>query len=892
MLARFPRWIATAALVTAAIAAAVLLAAAVARAATPAVVSVHASDTQATFQTALIGGAAADRADCVQGTTCDTLHVVLEPGDWTGRQIVVSIDWLNPGSDFDLYLFEDHVDGESDGISNGGAPQTHEGAPVAVNAVLTGPRTIAVQVVSFATTPEQVQGTVSVTATPAPRSAIFSLANDVAFCPNVTVTAPGASRDCEPSLRVDVRGNCYAGGIRGVPGGVDLWRFDLDPSSPGWDPQLRSPVYLGQPDAFAPNDTTGGRDGGGDIDIATSFPAGAAEVPVVTVVSLAAANVSSAVSTDRGENFTLSPAVAAVPADDRQWLEAAGPDTVYLLYRAPIPATGLWVQRSTDHGLTYPQTALVSPTGTTPGDIAVDRANGYVYAAHMSSSALFVSRSTDGGMTWSTSTVDNSTGHRHIFDAVKVGLDGTVYAAWSDDHAIWLAHSSDHAATWSPPVKVSGPETHFALFPWLECGSSGRVAVVWYGSTSDVNSNAADWRCWSALTLDATAQDPTVRIVQVSDHVIHASNLSEGGLGLPVVEPSPNRNLCDYFQVAVDPLGAMVVALTDDHNDYDGHTWLARQLSGPSLYAAANGGTGVLTPMDPLPLPAPDPSQPEISDFLHDASGGGLQVIPADNPWDILSIDYGCNVQGAAAQLQVKMKVSQLSPVPANAVWRVNFAANAPGSTADRGDQFFLRAMTDTAAVASFVFGSAIRDSSGAMAYTVLGDADSGQLDTSTNEVVMRLALSRLDPYVTHGGPVRPGSMLVGLRGQTGTAGAGTARDITRGFDSFEVCSEVVGVEPHARPGDFGMSAPTPNPGRGGAAVNLSLARTAWVELAVFDSQGRRTRTVHAGTLPAGVTRLAWDGRTDSGHPAASGAYFLRMMAGGEKVTQHLVLVR
>src|SRR5205814_2154933 len=83
----------------------------------------------------------------------------------------------------------------------------------------------------------------------------------------VTVSAPGAARVCEPSLRVDVRGNCYVGGIRGVPAGVDLWRFDLDPASPGYDPQLRNPTYLGQPDAFAAQDTSGGLDGGGYIDV-------------------------------------------------------------------------------------------------------------------------------------------------------------------------------------------------------------------------------------------------------------------------------------------------------------------------------------------------------------------------------------------------------------------------------------------------------------------------------------------------------------------------------------------------------------------------------------------------------------------------------------------------
>src|SRR5206468_3669053 len=105
------------------------------------------------------------------------------------------------------------------------------------------------------------------------------------FSQNVSLRAPVATRDGEPSLRVDVRGNCYVGAIRGVPAGVDLWRFDLNPASPAFDPGMQSPTYLGQPDAFlTPNPTDsiiGGADGGGDIDISVGFPTDADSIPVV-----------------------------------------------------------------------------------------------------------------------------------------------------------------------------------------------------------------------------------------------------------------------------------------------------------------------------------------------------------------------------------------------------------------------------------------------------------------------------------------------------------------------------------------------------------------------------------------------------------------------------------
>ena len=870
----------------------ILLATAVNRAlgATPETVVVSAGDTAVAWTTPILaGGSGLDRSMCVEDVSCDTVRIVLSPGDYTGKRIVVSIDWTILTNDWDLFVFQDHIDGPVAGSSHDFVPQNREAVPITIDAVLTEARAYAAQVVGAEfVAPEQVRGTVRVEPAIAQRTATRIYGSAFGFSASTTMSAPGSSRDCEPSLRVDTKGNCYIGGIRGVPGGVDLWRFNLDPNSAGFDPEMRHPFYLGQPDAFADNDTTGGRDGGGDIDIATSFPTSG--VPVVTIVSLAAANISSAVSTNRGAHFTLSPAVANVPADDRQWIEADGPNDVYLMYRAPIPATGLFVQKSTDHGANYGTAVLVSPTGTTPGYVDVDHSDGTVYVAHQSDVALLISTSTDGGTTWTTHTADNSVAHGHFFDVVKVGDDGTVYTCWSDGQAVYLIHSTDHAAHWSAPVKVSGNESPLALFPWLEAGSSGRVAVVWYGSNVASNTDATDWRCWAAVTTDARAASPTFYVSEVGDHVIHASNLSEAGLTIPVVQEEPNRNLCDYFQVAIDPMGACVVAFSDDHNDYDGQTYTARQLGGPSLYASTNGGTGVLPPFTPTQPPVPDPSLPEVPDFLHDASQNGLQVIPADSPFDILSIDYDCAIVNHEPALVTRMKVSGLTAPPAGMYWRVNFAADAPGPVADRGDQFYLLAAMDSAG-ATFTYGTAVRDTSGALAYTERGSA-SGELDAANDDVVMRIPLSALNPYVTHGPPVQYGSVLVGLRGQTGTLEQGTTRDITRGGGSYVVCSGALAVGGPSSPMEMALGQPSPNPGHGGITIPLYLSHPAWVDVGVFDPSGRRVRTLVGATLPAGSHRLVWDARTDAGHSASSGVYYLRMVAGGATRSRRTVLIR
>ena len=75
------------------------------------------------------------------------------------------------------------------------------------------------------------------------------------------------------------------------------------------------------------------------------------------------------------------------------------------------------------------------------------------------------------------------------------------------------------------------------------------------------------------------------------------------------------------------------------------------------------------------------------------------------------------------------MTVSDLTVVPPAANWRMNFTANAPVSKlsatgdytfglSDRGDQFFVKANTDTNPAGDFTYGTAVRNSDGTLTYT------------------------------------------------------------------------------------------------------------------------------------------------------------------------------
>jgi hypothetical protein len=772
-------------------------------AASPAAGTITASGPALAWNGTATGGSSNGEATCVEGVNCDTFTLTVDPfSNWTGKLIAIKIDWTIPATDYDLYIHKDSNAGALVGSSGNGAPGTEEAS--AIDPSTTGTGVYTVHVVYFTVPPlaDEYHGSATVTAAPNSRSATY-LKGGITFSPSVRAKAPVASRDGEPSNRTDRFGNHYVSAIRGVPAGVDLWYFDLQPGSPTYDPKMRNPIYRGQPDSFTDMAATSvGADGGGDVDLAVGFdnaPGGGP--PILASSSLTIANISTQRSTDEGMSFLQNPAGSAsggTPVDDRQWIEFFGNNTVYLLYRTFNPAV-TQIQRSIDGGLTYGPAATAGAIGQV-GGIDVDQNDGTVYVSG-SLGQVCVGIPLAAGLAPVTYTCHTAAsdpgGVAHLFFPVKVGADGTAYVAYSNDHAIYLAHSADKGNTWSQPVRVSdGPETLTSLLPALETGPApGSVGIAWYGTPNPTNDDNANWKVFYAVTFNAKDNNPTFRQVTANDHVIHGSNISEGGtLG------NANRNLLDYFQISFDPQGAAVIDYTDDHNDFDGHTYVMRQISGPGIR-----GTSVPSPVEGAALPAPTapgPNEPQVTDFAQDVQAGLLGVVPVNDPLDILSVKYGCQDPGTGPLLVATMKVSDLSTVPPVSNWRMSFAANAPDSVlsptkdytfgvSDRGDQFYVRASSDPTET-SFSYGTAVRESTGTVTYTEAGPADKGVIDSATNTVTISISLAKLNQLIPSGhSPIGAGSVLVGLRGSTFTSGPTSAkRDITRGGTQYKIsCS-------------------------------------------------------------------------------------------------------
>ena len=125
--------------------------------------------------------------------------------------------------------------------------------------------------------------------------------------------------------------------------------------------------------------------------------------------------------------------------------------------------------------------------------------------------------------------------------------------------------------------------------------------------------------------------------------------------------------ICLLLSDLVDPTGAAVIDYTDDHNDFDGHTYVARQISGPSIKGgmvpAPVEGSGPFAPGLNPPPAQPGPGGEQVTDFAGDQTVGLLAEPGGASPLDITSIKYSC--EGTTDPVIVAtMKVSDLTVVP------------------------------------------------------------------------------------------------------------------------------------------------------------------------------------------------------------------------------------
>jgi hypothetical protein len=83
-----------------------------------------------------------------------------------------------------------------------------------------------------------------------------------------------------------------------------------------------------------------------------------------------------------------------------------------------------------------------------------------------------------------------------------------------------------------------------------------------------------------------------------------------------------------------------------------------------------------------------------------------------------------------------------------------------------------------------------------------------------------------------------------------------------------------------------------PNPFNPVTTIKYSIGSAGLVEIAIFDVEGRRIRTLVSEVEAPGAYTAVWDGRNDGGAPVAPGIHFCRMRAGSFGSVKKILLVR
>jgi len=113
--------------------------------------------------------------------------------------------------------------------------------------------------------------------------------------------------------------------------------------------------------------------------------------------------------------------------------------------------------------------------------------------------------------------------------------------------------------------------------------------------------------------------------------------------------------------------------------------------------------------------------------------------------------------------------------------------------------------------------------------------------------------------------------------------------DSTLGNYLFLNTGTLVGA-PETTPLGFSLAA-APNPLRARTVLRYRGEGAGAASLAIFDLQGRRVKSLHAGALPGGLLSWEWDARDEGGQRQAAGVYFARFVADGHEASVKLILL-
>jgi hypothetical protein len=374
--------------------------------------------------------------------------------------------------------------------------------------------------------------------------------------------------------------------VAGVLSGADIWT-----STDG------GKTYKWVADPFAEAQNSFGL-AGEDTDLAVAPQKNSKGFYNVYATSLWIGDSGLAWSSDGGKTWQLN-RLGGTPTQDRPWLAADGPCTIYLGFHqlptfTPVfdsydvcsngnvptssgaaldPVNETQLTASDFPGLSGSFNKFVVDTSPTskfrhnlyqPMSVCKTQTETDLITNANSSNCpqgtqYVVAVSTDRGQTFSYHKVALDKSGATLVWAATVATDasGKLYFTWSDSKNSYLNTSTNGGKTWSASTKINLAGTA-AVYPTVAGGGAGRVDVAWYGTPRAGDSNDAKKMGpptkkgstpWAVYVARSTNGGRTFTIRKVTG-TIHLGVLCTHGSGC---NGDGSRNLLDDFGIAISP---------------------------------------------------------------------------------------------------------------------------------------------------------------------------------------------------------------------------------------------------------------------------------------------------------------------------------------------------
>jgi hypothetical protein len=374
--------------------------------------------------------------------------------------------------------------------------------------------------------------------------------------------------------------------VAGVLSGADIWT-----STDG------GRTYTWVADPFAEAQNSFGL-AGEDTDLAVATAKNSKGFYNVYATSLWIGASGLAWSSDGGKTWQLN-RLGGTPTQDRPWLGADGPCTIYLGFHqlptfTPVfdsydvcsngnvptgtgaaldPVNETQLTASDFPGLsgsfnkfvvdTSPHSKfrhnLYQPMSVCKTQTETDLLTNATGSNCPQGTQYIVAVSSDRGQTFRYHKVVLDKSGATLVWAATVATDaaGKLYFTWSDSKNVYLNTSSNGGKTWTSSHKLNLPGTA-AVYPTVAGGSSGRVDVAWYGAPRAGDSNdakkmgrptkkgSAQW----AVYLARSTNGGNAFAIRKVTGTIHLGVLCTHG---SACNGDGSRNLLDDFGVAINP---------------------------------------------------------------------------------------------------------------------------------------------------------------------------------------------------------------------------------------------------------------------------------------------------------------------------------------------------